>query len=203
MSFFDLVVDSTWLRQPDRPAILPEWCAPPADVVPATVDVVTWMVRTNDVAVWLGSITVFPRGIELTMQVRWRPDSRLAPPFVPNAAGRHGFCVGVETSDGHRILATRSMPSDYLETRAAPTLTVLDVYRGQGQASLNLWLWASPCTQTTWHLEWRARSLPEVQANLDLCRFMDLAERCERVWSQQATARPRSHPNRLATRLPN
>jgi hypothetical protein len=193
VSFFDEIIDPRWLR-PINDNRRARWLGPPDDVIPGYTNVRLSLYRANDLAIWLVGADVFPDGVRLSLETRWRTPRSVTPPVVPGARGREGLCLGVELGGGRRLLATSHAALAATEGPVDSALVVLGTGAETFQNTTTLWLWPLPHEDVTWVLEWRLQGVPEVRTCLMNEPLRDTCSAAERVWpsdSPTSNLRPR------------
>ena len=185
LGFFDLLVDPAWLkssREHEGQRSAP-WLGPPPDVLPHRSVTHHEVARTPDLAIWISGTSVFPSGMSLELQVRWRGERRVMAPLIPGQRGRRGLCLGVLFDDGRRVLA--KSPSD-LHGQSQPEqagLTATARTAGTYQATTDLWLWPLPDQPLTWVLEWQFQRVAETHVPFEADSLAALARSARPPWS--------------------
>ena len=199
---------------PSEPPEVPPWAEPPWDVVAAIVPDRRVLARTDDVAVMLSQIEVFPSGAKLQIRAvaRWAPgmsdeewhhlEARLhgRGPFGRGGMGDEFLRIGVRFADGRT--ATNLDVYDRMRRRRdgepfAPSL--VDAGGGGKGGHRNLtarrpvWLWPlPPPEQIDLFIEWPAVGIPLTRATLDGSAIAAAAARAEPIWPD-AEGRPPAH----------
>lgn len=120
MSFFDSIPQPPPPEQIRRPR--PVWVRPDG-VIPGSVPATVVLIRTEQVAVAVGSVRAYPNGFEFTVHSRLRREDasgwRAHDPFEEDGPGtgppqpQGGPRLGVMFADGRRAATTgRPMPRD-------------------------------------------------------------------------------------------
>ncbi|MDO9409805.1 hypothetical protein [Patulibacter sp.] len=196
-SFFDLPPAEPEQAPPPHPRYRSKpWHGPPPAVVPAIVAVERVLARTDEVAVAVPSVEVYPEGLRFEIvafarpQAEHRPDSGLDPMLfhhrhVPGAVPDEVLRIGVAFADGRRAtnLETERGPGD-------PPASGI-VLRGaggggnEGRYAQELWVWPVPDEgPLTIVCEWPAHGIPVTRLDVDGDVLRDAARRAQVVFSE-------------------
>jgi hypothetical protein len=181
MSFFNEVIDSSWLSDVRPAEIPPPWITPPYDVVPAHFDTLVDLTRARDLAIWLSGAHVYPAGVSLELHVRWNGSRSIPLPLGPIDRGRAGLCLGAEFDDGCRLLC---MPQRRQVRQSPPAraITITPLHARPSLAISQIWIWPFPCTAFSWVLEWRSQGIRETRARFDPTPLELAASGARPVW---------------------
>jgi hypothetical protein len=194
------------------PVSLPEWIAPPVDVLGALVPLELMAARSDVAAVLLESATAYPAGVQVRIDVRWRSEAQ---GLVMRAGGWHYehragqdlpdelFRAGFELADGSKatwlgpgggVVATAVRTLD--ETPKGPLLVPGAGAGGDRRWSQDLWLWPLPPEgRPEFVCEWPALGIALTRAKLDARQIRAMAQRAETLWPNDegpATLPPRT-----------
>jgi hypothetical protein len=195
VSFFDQVIDSSWLVGRQRERAAP--ALPPMGVIPVYTGYCAVLIRATDLAIWLSGAAIFPAGAAFALNLRWRPPRHVYPPFAPGALGRDGPCLGVQTDDGRRTLAVTIAASTQARPHSdQPFVGTTAVRHGYGAATVELWLSPLELGNVMWAFEWRAEQVPETHAQVDMSALHSARERPISVWGD-ATGGRMATPERV------
>jgi hypothetical protein len=90
----------------------PAWLGPPDNAMGGVVALGLVVARSQQAAVWIGSATAFPSGVQFAVELRWRPEmfeivSRGAPwHYRPGEGGElpdELFRAGFQFADGSKV----------------------------------------------------------------------------------------------------
>lgn len=198
MSFFDSI------PQPPPPEPIrerrPVWMRSDA-VIPGSVPGELVLIRTEQVAVAVGSIRAYPNGFEFTLHTRLRREDEDGP-IVGDPLERHGrwrglvpgdaLRLGVLYSDGRRAASTGGhwRPDDDDD----PERLVLHQNGGGGSALM--WdgdFWVHPLPPegpVTFVASWPRHGVTETRAELDGTAIREAARRAVILWPEEPGSGP-------------
>jgi hypothetical protein len=201
MSFFDSI--------PQPPPPEPErWRQPawmrPDTVIPGSVPAEVLLVRTDRVAVAVGSVCAYPNGFEFTVHVRSRRvDDDFGPSGNPFSwhrrfAGAHApddaLRLGVLYADGRRTATTSSR----MHRDDSSDELVLNQEGGGGDDrswDQRFWLYPLPPDgPVTLIASWLQRDVTEARAELDGTAIRAAARRAVSLWPSEAEAESSASP---------
>jgi len=166
------------------PPPLPDWAAPPSNILPAVLPLTRVVARNEGVVAALVGAAVYPSGVELRLTVRsqepmnQRTIHSLLSPYEPGAGALQ---VGVLLADGSRA----SHP-----TRSRPHQGRLTPRAGGSESSTSwrdLWLWPlPPAGPVEVFLTWPAAGLAEQSTVLDGAQLQAAAVDAVELWPAQA-----------------
>lgn len=175
-----------------------EWEGPPEAVVASTVPVERVVARNHAAAVYLGSISAFPRGFTFDVFVALATkDSGLAPFHpeyemlgqrtgeIPAEKLRVGFLFG----DGSKATNTGGYLGGYKESGEPPDAPVM-VTGGGGGGDLrswhqSFWVWPLPSRGSLEFLcEWPAAGIPLTRMELDATAIVEASSHCQEMFPE-------------------
>ena len=169
-------------------------------VIPGSVPGEVVLVRTDQVAVAVGSVRAYPNGFEFTLHTRLRREDE-AGPIVGDPLERHGrwrggqaagdvLRVGVMYADGRRAATTGGhwRPDD------DPDRLVLHQNGGGGSARRWDWdFWVYPLPPggpVTFVVSWLGQGVAETRAELDGAAIREAAGRAVILWPEEPEFEP-------------
>lgn len=200
MDFFESIPQLPPPQPPKRPPRRP-WMRPET-MIPGSVPAEALLVRTETVAVAVGSLRAYPNGFEFTLHVRQRRDDEdfrygLSDPF-----GRHprmrgvtepeqAMRLGILYGDGRRAATGRHAP--YPDQVAPDELVVM---QGGSHGSDRRWdgdFWVHPLPPdgpVTFVVSWLAKGVAEARAQVDGAAIRAATDRAIEVWPDDPDAEP-------------
>lgn len=192
MSFFDSIPQPPPPPpEPVRPR--PVWTQPDA-VIPGSVPAEVLVIRTEQVAVAVGSLRAYPNGFEFTVHVRVRGEGEMRPgwhdPF--DRHGRRGeepgelLRLGILFADGRRAATTAR--DSWPDEEADPGRLVLR--QGSGSASAgrydsDFWVYPLPPEgPVTFVASWLRYGVAETRAEVDGTAIRAAAGRAVILWPE-------------------
>jgi hypothetical protein len=193
MSFFESLPEP-----PPRPARVPMTRSPwmsSETVIPGSVAGELLLVRTEAVAVALGSLRAYPNGLKFVVHVRLRRDDQSSPYGLHDPFGEHDplgrgkqqddlLRLGVLFADGRRTVNESGWKSerDYSES-GEPLLRA----EGSGGSSRywdgDFWLYPLPPDgPLTFIVSWPAYGITEARGELDAAAIRAAAARAVDLW---------------------
>lgn len=188
MSFFDsfpVPERARAERAPRRP-----WERPDV-MVPGSIAADLVLIRTDEVAVSLGSFRAYPNGFEFTAHIRWRDpdqtgDRDAGEPFswYPHAPREENLRLGVLFADGRRV-ATTSRPAWFGKDPGDLVLT-----QSGGGGDDRGWdqeFWLSPLPPdgaVTFIASWLKHGVTDTGAELDAAAIREAAGRAVALWPE-------------------
>jgi hypothetical protein len=166
-------------------------------VIPGSVPAEVMLIRTNEVAVAVGSVRAYPNGFEFAVHVRWRgrraEDGVWHDPFerhrhlrgdqTPNDALR----LGVLYADGRRTATTARHP--FTHDDADPeSLVMQQGGGGGGDRSWDMDFWVYPLPPdgpVTLVASWLEHGVTETRAELDGAAIREAAARAVTLWPDE------------------
>ena len=196
MSFFESIPERT-PPPPEPPRRRPAWQRPDA-VLPGSVPAELVLIRTEQVAVAVGSVRAYPNGFEFTVHVRWRGAGDTDWPYHGGPFERHGnrrggpasedaLRLGVLYADGRRAATTGGSP--WRDPDAEPGRLVLE--QGGGGGNDRSWdsdFWVYPLPPpgpVTLLASWLEQGVTETRAELDGAAIRDAAGRAVTLWPEE------------------
>jgi hypothetical protein len=171
----------------------------PDTVVPGSVPAELLLVRTDQVAVAVGSVCAYPNGFEFTIHARLRRvDREIGPAGDPFSWHRfHGahmpdniLRLGVLYADGRRTATT----NPHAHCDDSPDQLVLSQQGGGGSArSWDQSFWVHPLppdSPVTMIVSWLEYGVPETRAELDGAAIRAAAERAVSLWPDEPDVEP-------------
>jgi hypothetical protein len=198
MTFFD-----AFPEPPPPPELVrlprPVWMQPDA-VIPGSVPAELVLIRTEQVAVALGSVRAYPNGFEFTLHVRTRGADETEPGWH-DPLDRHGqrgqapgeiLLFGLMFADGRRTATTArySQPDETDPGR-------LILRQGGGGGNAHRWdgeFWIHPLPPlgpVTFVASWPKFGVSETRAELDGAAIREAAERAVILWPEEPDIVPR------------
>lgn len=193
---------SEFFEPPPHVPVAPEpryrmapWFGPPSGTLPALVPLERVLARTDDVAVCLARIAVYPAGFELEIVTMSADHSDQLEPLLFEAhryrqgAGREHLPpellrIGVQFADGAKATNTSTGVHHDNTTPAAPLMQRRGSGGGVGLWSETLWVWPLPPPGALLLVcEWPAGGIPLTRCELDAQLILDAAGRAEVVFS--------------------
>jgi hypothetical protein len=188
---------------PERP--LPAWSGPPANTLGGVVALELLVARSDKAAVWLGSATVYPTGVDFALAIRWRPEFRDVTMYgrpwhyEPSPSGGlpdELFRAGIEFADGSKAttlgsglgttVAIAGRPDDSPE---GPLLLPRGGSGGAESRSQALWLWPLPSQgPLSFVCEWPALDIGLSRTQIDAARLQEAASRSRTLWEDDRPA---------------
>jgi hypothetical protein len=197
MSFFDSIPPP----EPSKPVLRPRpsWMRPD-EVIPGSVPADLLLIRTEQVAVAVGSVRAYPNGFEFTVLSRLRTADETGP-RIGDPLERHGrfakapdeaLRLGIMYADGRRTATTggRWRPDDEDD----PERLVLR--RGGGGGSERRWdgdFWVHPLPPdgpVTFVASWLKYGVGETRAELDGAAIREAARRAAVLWPPEPEYEP-------------
>jgi len=199
MSFFDSI------PQPPPPEpvreLRPAWARSDA-VIPGSVPAEVMLIRTEQVAVAIGSVRAYPNGFEFTLQTRLRREDESGPGAADPTA-RHGrwrgvqgpddvLRLGVLYADGRRTATTAGHPllDDDTDDRRLVLLP------GGGGGDARRWdgdFWVHPLPPdgpVTFVASWPKHGVAETRVELDGAAIREAAGRAVTLWPGEPETEP-------------
>lgn len=200
MDFFESIPQPPTPEPPKRPPRRP-WMRPEA-MIPGSVPAEALLVRTETVAVAVGSLRAYPNGFEFTVHVRQRREDAdflygLSDPFGRHSRMRGGtepeqaIRLGILYANGRRA-ATGGHPP--YPGEVAPDELV--VVQGGSHGSDRRWdgdFWAHPLPPdgpVTFVVSWLAKGVAEARAQVDGAAIREAASRAIEVWPDDPDDEP-------------
>ena len=199
MSFFDSI------PQPPPPEpvreLRPAWARSDA-VIPGSVPAEVMLIRTEQVAVAIGSVRAYPNGFEFTLQTRLRREDESGPgaadPTERHARWRGGQApddvlrLGVLYADGRRTATTAGHPllDDDTDDRRLVLLP------GGGGGDARRWdgdFWVHPLPPdgpVTFVASWPKHGVAETRVELDGAAIREAAGRAVTLWPEEPEPEP-------------
>ena len=199
MSFFESV--------PERPPPPfegpgnPAWLRPDA-VIPGVAAAELFLIRTDQVAVAVGSTRAYPNGFEFTVQVRLRqevffwgkgPLDWLADPRTRRAP-EQALRLGVRYADGRRARTTSHRPTIFDESDGEH-LVLLQVGSGGTERQWDGNFWVHPLPPdgpVTFVASWLLHQVAETRTELDSSAIHEAAGHAVILWPDEPDG-PSSH----------
>lgn len=169
MTFFDVLPPEPWdSSSPSEPPALPTWEGPPYGVVPGVVGLELLLAHTDDLAVYLPELIVYPNIVVFRLQLLGR---RIPRPGIESGPGTWRF--GVQLSDGSRA---RSYGLGFDALRASTPSAGGDPIRGGEPSAAFLQPQAHGLSHggTTWGLEYWLGPLPPPGAVTLACEWPNI-----------------------------
>jgi hypothetical protein len=187
---------------PERPA--PEFEGPgnpawmrPDGVIPGLAPAEVFLIRNNDVAVAVGSVTAYPNGFEFTIHARLRkrefvwgksPLDSLADPRTrqPEQALR----LGVQYADGRRARTSSHRPIPAHRANGEH-LVLLEVGTGGTERQWDGSFWVHPLPPggpVTFVASWLLYEVAETHAELDSSVIHEAAQRAVILWPDKPSS---------------
>ena len=174
------------------------WMRPDA-VIPGLVPVELVLVRTEQVAVAIGGIHVYPNGFEFTVHARLRHEEKPTPRtgglFDRHGRGMRaanaGLRLGVMYADGRRAAAPGGRP--LLDDAEAGRLVL---FENGGGGSGRTWdgdFWVHPLPPegpVTFVVSWAEHGVAEARAELDGTAIGEAARRAVVLWPEEPGFEP-------------
>ena len=199
MSFFDSI------PQPPPPEpvreLRPAWARSDA-VIPGSVPAEVMLIRTEQVAVAIGSVRAYPNGFEFTLQTRLRRLDESGP-GAADPTQRHGRWRGVQApddvlrlgvlyADGRRTATTAGHPllDDDTDDRRLVLLP------GGGGGDARRWdgdFWVHPLPPdgpVTFVASWPKHGVAETRVELDGAAIREAAGRAVTLWPEEPEPEP-------------
>jgi hypothetical protein len=166
-----------------------EW-AKPESALPATLVVDLMLARTDDVAVAVPVLRVYPNGFELYLAVRLRSpefDRRLFPALHGMPASQVGIApadvlqLAVVYADGHTA-SNVERPG-----RSGPGGVVRMVPSGGSGTRYDVVYWLHPLPPpgvVTLVCEWPGRGIPQAKVNIDGQQILDASRGVVALWTE-------------------
>ncbi|MDY0893060.1 hypothetical protein [Frigoribacterium sp. CFBP9030] len=204
MTFFPAVVPSDDDEVPSESYRAPEWAAPPTGWLPSRIGVSALLASTDDVAITIRGLAVYPTGVAL--DVDWSLRSRGQTPrewadlsdrfeggrWRPGRADpARGIRFGVALADGTKALTEVGHGHHHFGDDAVvpdPPLLTLNEHGGTGDdelftTSASLWLWPLPSAGALdLVVSWPEFDVAEARHTLDAVDFAIEAARARPLW---------------------
>lgn len=175
-----------------------DWEGPPTTVVPATVPVERVIAQNDAAAVYLASISVYPRGFRFDVfVVLAAEDTELAPfhPEYEDLAHRTGqiptekLRIGFLFADGSKATNTGRYFGWHEDSGNPPDAPLMISLGGGGNDPQtwhqSFWVWPLPASGNLEFLcEWPAADIPLTRAELDGTAIIEAASRCQEMFPQ-------------------
>jgi hypothetical protein len=181
-----------------EPETSPEWAGAPEAVVPRTLPIGRIIARTEEVAIYLSCLSVYPVGFEFEVFALAKDRDSDLEPFdfeygyeaersgeIPSGQLRLGF----QFADGERATNTGGRfewDGEFIEPPAAPVMRS-GRGRSDGQGRWQHWFWVwplPPAGPLEFVCEWPAGEVPMTRYSLDAQALIDAARRCERLFAE-------------------
>ena len=200
MSFFESI------PQPPPPEPVrqrrPDWMRSDA-VIPGSVPAEIVLVRTEQVAVAVGSVRAYPNGFEFTLHTRQRREDetgwRAPDPFDDHGSGQgpgmpgDALRLGVMFADGRRAATTGGHPWPH-DADADRLVLLSDGGGGGGRRwDANFWVYPlPPGGPVTLVVSWPKYDVAETRAELDGAAIREAAGRAVILWPDDPDSEPGS-----------
>ena len=201
MAFFDSLPQPPPPKPPRRQARRP-WMRPET-MIPGSVPAEAVLVRTETVAVAVGSLRAYPSGFEFTVHVRQRGEDEdymhgLADPFGRHPRSRgttepdESLRLGLLYADGRRV-AIGGGHERYPDQVAPDELVIL---HGASSGSDRRWdgdFWVHPLpldSPVTFVVSWLAKGVAEARAQVDGAAIRAAASRAIELWPDDPDSEP-------------
>jgi hypothetical protein len=197
MSFFDSIPPPP--PEPVRRRGLP-WTRPDA-VIPGSVPADVMLIRTEQIAVAIGSVRAYPTGFEFTLHTRLRhedkPGRGWADPLEPHLPWRGSqvpgevLRLGLMYADGRRTAATAARPLGGDD--ADPGRLVM--LEGGSSGSPRRWdgeFWVyplPPAGPVTFVASWPKHGVAETRVELDGAAIREAAGRAVTLWPEESESK--------------
>jgi hypothetical protein len=170
---------------------MPEWHAPPDNVLPATVALNLVVARTQDLVVSIPEARVFPTGVSLQVAVQRREPPDRPDAFLFGPPHPEGPRVGVLLAGGAKAVAGSPFPNAY-ERPQGPVLLPRSGGGGGLRLHSELWLWPLPPPgPLTVVYEWAAQGIAETRVEVDATPIVEAADRAVELWREERPLMPR------------
>lgn len=202
-SFFDLPPVPDDPSPPQTRYRAPSWQDAPPATIPAVVPVERVLARTDDVAVVLPALHVYPEGLELEIVCFTRPraEETIDDGFDPLLFHHHAsnrarvsddvLRIGVQFADGRK---GTNLAADHGWHRPPPTGLVFRAGGGGGggdRYAQRFWLWPLPDEgPLSVVVEWPAHGIPLTRTEIDGDELRAAAARSQVVFSQDHLPEP-------------
>lgn len=200
---------------PERPVPRPRnpWMGVPGGVVGRTVALNLVLGQSAKAVVWIPSVTVYPDGFELELEIRqrdeegWsdqfsllhhggsrRPDGELDPELLR---------FGIELSDGRKAttLNPGTGPGDWDTPPAGPILCGGSgagggLAGGGARLECDYWIWPLPPEgPLAFVCEWPIADIPETRSEIDSALLREAAAEAVIVWRENESVAPPGDPS--------
>jgi len=196
MSFFDSIPKPPPPPQePSRPR--PAWQRPDT-VLPGSVPAAVMLIRTDQVAVAVGSVRAYPNGFEFTVHVRRRGTDEIEGPLLADPFERHRrlrgrqaaedtLRLGILFADGRRAATSGGHIWPGHDAEAGGVV----LEQGGGGGSDLSWdsdFWVHPLPPegpVTLVASWLEYGVPETRAELDGAAIREAAEQAVSLWPEE------------------
>ena len=197
MSFFDSIPKPP-PPQPPRRMPRPAWQRPET-VIPGSVPGDIVLVRTEQVAVAIGSVRAYPNGFEFTVHVRLRGTGAadgpgMTHPFEWHRYGRGDAApedvlrLGVLYADGRRTATTAAHPLRLDDAGDAERLVLTHGGGGGSEYGWDQDIWVHPLPPAgpvTFVVSWLEHGVTEARAELDGAAIREAATRAVILWPDE------------------
>jgi hypothetical protein len=177
----------------------PAWMEPDA-VIPGSVPAELMLIRTEQMAVAVGSVRAYPNGFGFTLHVRTRGEDDTEPGWH-DPLDRHGqrgqasedvLRFGLMFADGRRTATTArcSQPGDETEAER------LILREGSGGGNARRWdgeFWVHPLPPhgpVTFVASWPMHGVAETRAEMDGAAIREAAQRAVILWPEEPETVP-------------
>ena len=172
------------------------WHGPPSNVLGRAVALNLLLGRTDDVAVTLPVVTVYPDGISFSLALRGRLFDSLAeveddwfPHFGERRRGQRSadeaLRFGVQFSDGSKATNLRRWWTDESEPPPSPWLFEHGGGGGGREYKRRYWLWpVPPPGPLAFVVEWRAASIPITRTEISADVLREAASGAVELWPE-------------------
>ena len=196
MDFFESLPEPPPPPSPVRPV----WMKPAA-ALPAGLAENAILVRDEQIAVSIGSLSVYPNGFEFFMHIRSRGDADTANPFghrryadyikdsdegAPDPS--QALRLGIQFADGRRTASTRPSSHSPGVHREPGELVMLPGAGGGGGRFWDLSYWIHPLPPqgpVTIVVSWLAQGITEVRHDMDGAGILAAAEQAVQLWPEE------------------
>ena len=197
MSFFESIPQPPPPPPPPR-SRRPAWARPDM-VIPGSVPAEVMLIRTEEVAVAVGSVRAYPNGFEFAVHARWRRAENGFGYGDPFERHRHirgeqtphdALRLGVLYADGRRTATTARHPFT-CDDADSESLVMQQGGGGGGDRSWNMDFWVyplPPAGPVTLVASWLEHGVTETRAELDGAAIREAAGHAVTLWPDETDA---------------
>ncbi len=189
MSFFDQVPPLPERHEPRRDHVTPPWFGPPDGVLPTPLLARAVVVRTDKVLLTMDHFSVFPAGVQFTINLSVRPPASIHD--MPwELHGRNASAddpeflrLGIAFSDGSTWTNLPGPFPSFDEEPTGPVVISQGGGGGENSWSMDQWLWPIPPPgDLTIYAAWPAYGVDETSIVIDATPFAAAAKAAEQIW---------------------
>lgn len=164
---------------------------PPHGVLPAVVPAEALIARTDEVAISLGSIWVYPTGLEFEVFADMKDEWSDLDPFGVDrtrrrdeAGGGDLLRLGFRFGDASEVTCAGGEWAPPVPGSTSPTLTGMGGGRRGGHCNFRYWLWPLPPADALRFIcEWPAAGVPMTETELDCAAIQEAAPRARTIFA--------------------